>query len=100
MYIVNEDGSENHDLPTIGLEEIDAGQTVVGIIPGGGGYGDPLERDTDAVLHDVKEGYVSREGARDDYGVVVEETEGGLTVDTEATAELRAEMAETEEVAA
>ena len=40
---------------------------------GGGGYGDPLERDPAAVLEDVKDGYVSIDGARRDYGVVVRE---------------------------
>ena len=38
---------------------------------GGGGYGDPLERDPDAVKEDVIDGYVSIERARKDYGVVV-----------------------------
>ena len=41
-------------------------------LPGGGGYGDPLTRDPEAVLWDVIEGYVSVEAARRDYGVVVE----------------------------
>ena len=41
-------------------------------LPGGGGYGDPFERDPEAVLWDVIEGYVSIEGARRDYGVVIE----------------------------
>ncbi|MCY4370087.1 MAG: hydantoinase B/oxoprolinase family protein [bacterium] len=41
-------------------------------LPGGGGYGDPFTRDPEAVLWDVVEGYVSIEGARRDYGVVVE----------------------------
>jgi N-methylhydantoinase B len=38
---------------------------------GGGGYGDPLERDPQDVLRDVAFGYVSERGALDDYGVVV-----------------------------
>jgi N-methylhydantoinase B len=38
---------------------------------GGGGYGDPLERDAEQVLIDVAYGYVSPDGARDDYGVVL-----------------------------
>lgn len=38
---------------------------------GGGGYGDPLERDPAAVVEDVLDGYVSREAARDVYGVEV-----------------------------
>ena len=38
---------------------------------GGGGYGDPLERDAEQVLEDVIDEYVSIEGAERDYGVVV-----------------------------
>lgn len=38
---------------------------------GGGGFGDPLERDVSAVLDDVEQEYVSIERARKDYGVVV-----------------------------
>ncbi len=41
-------------------------------LPGGGGYGNPLERDPQAVLQDVIEGYVSLQGAREDYGVAIE----------------------------
>jgi N-methylhydantoinase B len=40
--------------------------------PGGGGYGDPRERDPELVLADVVDGYVSIEAARDLYGVAVE----------------------------
>ncbi|WP_254861578.1 hydantoinase B/oxoprolinase family protein [Halovivax gelatinilyticus] len=54
---------------------------------GGGGYGDPFERDPEAVREDVADGYVSREGARDDYGVVIDDGE----IDHEATRSLRAE---------
>jgi N-methylhydantoinase B len=40
-------------------------------LPGGGGYGDPREREPELVLADVVDGYVSLESARDDYGVAV-----------------------------
>jgi N-methylhydantoinase B len=40
-------------------------------LPGGGGYGDPFERDPRAVLDDVLNGYVSLEAARREYGVVI-----------------------------
>jgi N-methylhydantoinase B len=40
-------------------------------LPGGGGYGDPFERDPERVRDDVINGYVSIEGAKRDYGVVV-----------------------------
>jgi len=56
----------------------------------GGGYGDPLERDPQAVLGDVLDGYVSIEGARDDYGVVI--APNGQTVDREMTEQLRRQM--------
>jgi N-methylhydantoinase B len=41
------------------------------VLPGGGGYGDPFERDPEAVLADVVDGYVSVEAARELYGVEV-----------------------------
>jgi N-methylhydantoinase B len=56
---------------------------------GGGGFGDPLERDPIAVREDVADGYVSIERARKDYGVVVREVDAELSeyeVDDEATA--------------
>src|SRR5579871_943803 len=57
--------------------------------PGGGGFGDPFEREPERVLADVDEGYVSREAAARDYGVVLAETEHGLVVDAGATARKR-----------
>ncbi|HEX2172723.1 MAG TPA: hydantoinase B/oxoprolinase family protein [Dehalococcoidia bacterium] len=39
---------------------------------GAGGYGNPLERDPAAVLRDVVGGYVTIEGARRDYGVIID----------------------------
>ena len=55
---------------------------------GGGGYGDPLQREPLAVEADVINGYVSIEKARDDYGVVIDpET---LRVDRAETEKIRA----------
>lgn len=56
---------------------------------GGGGWGDPLERDPARVALDTARGLVTRDGARR-YGVVLDDE---LTVDTAATESLRAEMA-------
>ena len=53
---------------------------------GGGGYGDPLRRDPEAVRADVQAGFVSAERARAGYGVVLD-TAG--EVDEAATAALR-----------
>ena len=53
---------------------------------GGGGYGDPLERDPARVAEDVREGYVSAEAARALYGLVVSSSG---SVDVAATADAR-----------
>ena len=39
---------------------------------GGGGFGNPLERDPGRVQNDVRDGYVSLEAAERDYGVVLD----------------------------
>jgi N-methylhydantoinase B len=61
---------------------------------GGGGWGDPLTREPERVLIDVRDGYVTVPGAARDYGVVVvgeaDEDPEGLVVDEAATALLRA----------
>lgn len=58
---------------------------------GGGGWGDPLKREIDAVWKDVQEGYVTVQGAREDYGVVVDPKT--LDVGAAATEALRKELA-------
>jgi N-methylhydantoinase B len=55
---------------------------------GGGGWGNPLERDPELVLQDVRRGLVTAEGARA-YGVVL----AGDAVDTAGTSRLRGELA-------
>jgi N-methylhydantoinase B len=71
----------------------DAGERLCYDYGGGGGWGDPLDRDPHAVLDDVLDEYVSVEGARRDYGVVLTGSLEDLTlsVDVDATAALRAE---------
>ncbi|WP_320668589.1 hydantoinase B/oxoprolinase family protein [Patulibacter defluvii] len=62
---------------------------------GGGGLGDPLERDPAEVLEDVIDGYVTLGRAERDYGVVVREIDAELSqyeVDAEATERARAEQ--------
>jgi N-methylhydantoinase B len=57
---------------------------------GGGGWGDPHQRPPERVQRDVLCGYVSREAARDAYGVALGDD---LTIDPEATARLRSAKA-------
>ena len=52
------------------METISPGERVANINPGGGGFGNPLERPLEKVILDVKNGIVSKEGAKEDYGVV------------------------------
>ena len=49
-----------------------AGDLVRLYTAGGGGWGDPLERDVDLVEKDVRGGFVSLEAARSEYGVVID----------------------------
>jgi N-methylhydantoinase B len=56
-------------------------------LPGGGGYGNPLERDFRFVYADVKNGLVSINSAKDDYGVVIEKD--NLMVKEDETRNLR-----------
>ncbi len=51
--------------------QLDAGDRVRMSTGGGGGYGQPRERPVELVQRDVIRGFVSRESARDDYGVVL-----------------------------
>ena len=62
------------------------------VLSGGGGYGDPFERDPERVRADVEQGYVSIERAEKDYGVIIDPA--AMTVDPEATGLLRARLRE------
>ena len=59
--------------------------------PGGGGYGDPYERDPAWVRDDVLDGYISSSAALGDYGVVLRlsSENGDVVVDEEATQRYR-----------
>lgn len=74
------------------IETIQPGERAANKNPGGGGFGNPFERDVARVVEDVKNGLVSLEGARADYGVVITDRET-LIVDDTATAAARAAAA-------
>ena len=68
--------------------QVKSGDSFTRPSAGGGGLGDPLERDLYAVLEDVIDEYVSIERARKDYGVVIKEIDRDLDqfeIDYEAT---------------
>ena len=54
------------------MRELKRGDVVSYRLAGAGGYGDPAERDPDAVREDVADGYVSKQAAVESYGVDVE----------------------------
>ena len=90
------DGTRLHAKALADLKTVD----VVHVnLPGGGGYGDPLQRDAQRVLWDVIEGYVTPEEAEKKYGIVVRYTGEAeelvklpdcWKIDERKTAELRA----------
>jgi len=67
---------------------IEPGDVLMMESSGGGGFGDPLERDPAAVAQDVSEGYVTREAATATYGVVWAAT----AIDAAATAAKRSAL--------
>jgi N-methylhydantoinase B len=68
-----------------------AGDAVRIASPGGGGWGNPLERDVEAVRKDVERELLGADEARTIYGVVLDRNEQGrLVVDADATSAERA----------
>ena len=77
------------ELDTVATVEIRPGERISTVTNGGGGYGDPLERDPERVRDDVAAQLISPERAREVYGVVVERRPDGVVVDVEATGKER-----------
>jgi len=82
-------------LPSVTVEQLQPGEWIIGVDCGGGGYGNPLERDPERVRHDVLEKWVSCEQAASVYGVIFEGDidEGSLAVDSKATDAQRSTLA-------
>jgi N-methylhydantoinase B len=82
-------------VPMATAMQLEPGERVVSRTGGGGGYGDPLTRDPEAVAEDVREGWVSRARAELAYGVILRgspavEATGALMLDADATRAQRA----------
>jgi N-methylhydantoinase B len=92
-WLVGENGDAAR-LPNVVQVTLQKGQALRGRDSSGGGYGSPLERSLDRVLHDVLEGWESREKARDIYGVIFtgEIEDESLAVDIPATIARRQEL--------
>ena len=80
------------DLPNakVYTRRLEVGDQIHHLSGGGGGFGPPIEREPERVAFDVAEGYVSREIAEAEYGVILD---ARGKVDAEATRARRATMA-------
>lgn len=87
---LNPDG-ENRLLPSKLTMTIRKGDVFRHVLAGAGGWGDPLERDVNAVLRDVRNELLSPAKAEADYGVVIDTA--AWTLDAEATARRRKALA-------
>ena len=87
--VLRADGAWKEDYPNAKLltASIKQGDAFAVRSGGGGGFGDPKKRPAETVANDVRQGYVSIDSARDDYGVVCDAA-GNL--DVRATEVLRA----------
>jgi N-methylhydantoinase B len=69
QFVRRTDG-ELESVPAFGSVTLQPGETIVSICCGGGGYGDPRDRERDLIRKDVEEGLVSVSRAREVYGYV------------------------------
>ena len=83
-------GPSQVELPTHVTQRFREGDVIRHVTAGGGGFGDPLERDPERVLHDVVNGKLTAGHVAREYGVIIDPP--GLAVDGPATAEARARL--------
>ena len=83
-------GPDERPLPSKLTETIQRGDVFRHELAGAGGWGDPLERDPQAVLRDLRNELIGDDTARDDYGVIVDRA--SWQVDAAATEARRAEL--------
>ncbi len=85
MYIRS--GDKVTKVRTHRMIEVKTGEILGKVSGGGGGVGNPFERDPDAVLKDVINEFVTLGAARETYGVAIDVD--SMTIDLEATRALR-----------
>ena len=91
MYIEAPEGGRRFLSATTHVA-VAANEKMVGVASGGGGYGNPLDRDIELVRTEVRDGFITRDAARAEFGVVVS-AEVDPQIDMAATEALRAELA-------
>ncbi|MEX2615793.1 MAG: hydantoinase B/oxoprolinase family protein [Alphaproteobacteria bacterium] len=85
-FVFDADGTR-HDAPSKFVRRLQRGEGFRAEMGAAGGYGDPIQRDPDAVAEDVKQEKITLTHARDAYGVVVDPV--SFAVDLPATLALR-----------
>ena len=85
VFIKRAGRSEFEPLDKIDSLQVDCGDVLRILTPGGGGYGHSHERDPEHVLQDLLNGLISKQAARALYSVVIEDG----VIDQAATAQLR-----------
>ena len=88
--VINPGSSDERRIGPIATTRLKAGDILHVARSGGGGYGPPHERDPQAVLADVLDGYVSPTAARDVYRVVIDPER--LAIDWPATERARGKL--------
>ncbi|MDX2446528.1 MAG: hydantoinase B/oxoprolinase family protein [Desulfobacterales bacterium] len=92
-------GQEEFESVNVSLHHVPGDSQAIIRTAGGGGWGNPLERDPEMVYSDVLEGFVSMEAAKTEYGVVLNpsEDEKGYELDMTSTNETRTSMGRTDQ---
>lgn len=93
--VKNKGRPDECEIGKIDMVDMGEGETITILTPGGGGYGNPFERDPVLVLADVERGVVSTERALSDYGVVLRDG----VVDKVATGRVRESVSASAETA-
>ena len=90
-WVDQADGEKARDMGVGGLSQLESVDQMASVrLAGGSGFGDPFDREYDAVQRDLDAGFITPEGARRDYGCAV--TDGA--VDRAASDSLRAVAAD------
>jgi N-methylhydantoinase B len=87
IWLEYPDGREHSPLSLDLITGVPSGTVYHQLAGGGGGYGNPHDRPAEVVCEEVRNGIISREAAREVYGVVVDE--GTAELDRPATLSLR-----------
>jgi N-methylhydantoinase B len=90
-HIILRPGTDRETITGAVYEQMKAQDVIVNNSGGGGGWGDPLRRDPQKVLEDVRNDYVSIRRAREDYGVIIQPDP--FELDLAATNALRRQLA-------